>query len=91
MRGACMGAPCPSCGDYCYRCRGECSATPEKADPRVDRTGKVWRGERLLGYVDTYRPPSAPPGRWRYVDVAGRTSPERYPTRAAAVAALVAL
>ncbi len=61
---------------------------------RVDRTGKVWRGDRLLGYVDRSARRTDRMGRpkalstWRYVNVAGWTSHHRYPTRAAAVDAL---
>jgi hypothetical protein len=57
---------------------------------RVDRTGKVWRGDRLLGYVDRYeRMGSRQQVRtWRYVTPFGHTSRDRYPTRAAAVEAL---
>jgi hypothetical protein len=62
---------------------------------RVDRTGKVWRGDRLLGYVDRWDRGTDRMGRpkvastWRWVNVAGWPSRDRYPTRAAAVDALV--
>jgi hypothetical protein len=62
---------------------------------RVDRIGKVWRGDRLLGYVDRYERGVDRTGRpkaartWRWVNVAGWASRDRYPTRAAAVGALV--
>jgi hypothetical protein len=57
---------------------------------RVDRTGRVWRGDRLLGYVDRYQRmgPRQQVRTWRYVNLGGHTSPDRYPTRAAAVDAL---
>lgn len=60
----------------------------------VDRTGKVWRGDRLLGYVDRwdarpYRMGQKVVSTWRYVNVVGWPSRDRYPTRAAAVEALV--
>jgi hypothetical protein len=58
---------------------------------RVDRTGKVWRGDRLLGWVDHASDRLGPPKTtrdWRYVNVAGWVSRDRYPTRAAAVDAL---
>jgi hypothetical protein len=57
----------------------------------VDRTGKVWRGDRLLGYVDHASDRLGPPknsATWRYVNTAGWVSRDRYPTRAAAVEAL---
>jgi hypothetical protein len=53
---------------------------------RVDRTGKVWRGDRLLGYVDRYDSRGA--HSWRWVNVADWSSGERFLTRAAAVDAL---
>lgn len=58
---------------------------------RVDRAGKVWRGDTLLGYVDRHERtgPRQPVRSWRYVTPYGHTSPDRYPTRAAAVEALV--
>jgi hypothetical protein len=62
---------------------------------RVDRTGKVWLGDRLLGYVDRWERGLDRMGRprecrfWRWVNVAGWPSRDRYPTRAAAVEALV--
>jgi hypothetical protein len=57
---------------------------------RIDRTGKVWRGDRLLGYVDRYERMGSrqPVQTWRWVNLGGHTSPGRYPTRAAAVDAL---
>jgi hypothetical protein len=56
---------------------------------RVDRTGKVWRGDRLLGYVDrSDRWHPFEQRTWRYVLTNGWASRSRYPTRAAAVDAL---
>jgi len=60
---------------------------------RVDRTGKVWLGARPLGYVDRATGRLGEPAKastWRYVNTAGWVSADRYPTRAAAVEALVA-
>jgi hypothetical protein len=58
---------------------------------RVDRDGRVWRNDWLIGWVDRYeRMGSRQPVRtWRWVNLGGHTSPDRYPTRAAAVQALV--
>jgi streptogramin lyase len=60
---------------------------------RVDRTGRVWRNDWLIGWVDRLdrfnRSASFEHRTWRYVNVAGHTSRDRYPTRAAAVQALV--
>jgi hypothetical protein len=62
--------------------------TAPTATLRVDRTGKVWRGDRLLGYVDRYDS-GGQAHSWRWVNVAGWSSGERFLTRAAAVDALV--
>lgn len=65
---------------------------------RVDRAGKVWRGDTLVGYVDRFDDYGVSFDRlgrvrhlrtWRVIDAAGRRSRDRYPTRAAAVDALV--
>jgi hypothetical protein len=61
---------------------------------RVTKAGAVLRNGRLIGSVDRHDGhigPLRPLKTWRYVTDGGRTSPDRYPTRALAVAALVAL
>lgn len=61
---------------------------------RVTSRGEVLRNDRLIGSVDRHDGhigPLCEVKTWRYVTDGGRVSPDRYPTRAAAVAALAAL
>lgn len=61
---------------------------------KVTRRGDVLRNGRLIGSVDRHDGHIGPlreAKTWRYVTEGGRVSPDRYPTRAAAVAALEAL
>jgi hypothetical protein len=60
----------------------------------VTKAGAVLRNDRLIGSVDRHDGHIGPLRQaktWRYVTGGGRTSPDRYRTRLAAVAALVAL
>lgn len=60
----------------------------------VNRRGDVLRAGRLIGSVDRHDGHIGPLRQiktWRYVTDGGQVSPDRYPTRTTAVAALAAL